>query len=143
MTIRDSLASEPSLILQSTVIENTGIVVFPNFQIVTRSGTIRIFSGSYDASSRILSIFSGALMNGQTGSLITGGTFIFTKDSRITADVVTADQVYDTYERYILGDRRLPLDARSELVRFISTDNSGAGILIAPSNMNYYYRSIR
>lgn len=134
----------PSVLPQATtVIENTGIVVFPNFQIVTQSGTIRIFSGSYDAGSRTLLIFSGALMNGQTGALITGWTFVFATSSQISADIITADQIYDTFERYILWERRLPLDARSQLIQFLSTDQSGALIPIAPSNTNYYYRSIR
>lgn len=82
-------------------------------------------------------------MNGQTGSLITGGTFIFTPDSEMSADIVTADQIYDTYEKYILDDRKLPIEVRSQILPFLMTDESGMTIPIAPSNTDYYNGVIR
>lgn len=82
-------------------------------------------------------------MNGQTGSFIRGGTFTFTADSEISADLVTAEQIYDTYEKYILDDRKLPLDVRTQILPFLTMDESGMTIPISPSNTDYYNGIIR
>ncbi len=121
----------------------TGVVIFPRFEIVTSSGNISVFSGSYNAQMKTLRIFSGTLTNGSSLSRITNGTFIFTPASFLIADIITPEKIYDTYERYILDDQRLPLDVRNEVLKFIQYDGSGKTLMIAPTNTRYYNSIIR
>lgn len=138
--VSDSLAP---LALTEPIILSEGTVSFPTFQIVTPAGTIRIFSGSYNADSRILSIYSGALMNGQTGSLIVDSNIEFTPASRITADMISPETIYETYRTYLLQSRDLPPSVRERVIRFLSVDTLGRPIPIAPTNTNYMNTRIR
>ncbi len=120
-----------------------GTVIFPNFLIVTSSGNISVSSGSYDAQTKILRIFSGTLTNGNIISRISNGVFTFTPGSVLIADVVTPEYIYDTYERYILDDQHLPLNVRNEVLKFIQYDGSGKTLTLAPTNTKYYNSIIR
>ncbi len=82
-------------------------------------------------------------MNGKERVYISNGTCIFTPESYLIADVLTPEQIYDTYERYILDDLRLPLDVRSEALRFIQFDGSGNTLSLSPTNTQYYNTVIR
>lgn len=143
--VRIAAFSDPMITVTSS--ENLslsdGTVSFPTFQIMTSSGTIRIFSGTYDSRTRTLFIHSGALMNGQTGSLILNSEILFTPESRITADMITVEQIYDVYSRFILGERTLPLETKSQMIQFLSTDTNGNIVPIAPQNTNYFNTRVR
>lgn len=74
---------------------------------------------------------------------IYSGSITFSATSNITADVLTADNLIDIFESYLLGDITLPSDVRDTLRTFLTTDELGNPILVTPTSTEYYDKKIR
>ncbi|GAB0174409.1 MAG: hypothetical protein HHAS10_02880 [Candidatus Altimarinota bacterium] len=147
-TIPDSLSGKidnlPQLEAVTMVSNLTGSVTLPSFRINTNLGAITLGSGSYDGQKKILTVFSGTLLQASGAILpIYSGVFQFSSESRLIADTITPDMIISNYEQYIYGDSRIPTDARVFMRDFITHDGSGALIPVAPSNAVYFNKYIR
>lgn len=118
-------------------------MILPDFRINTDSGVLTIFSGSYDAGTMRLTLFSGSLIASGSVTPLFSGSIQFDTASKITADILSSEQILQAYERMILGNVSLPADARTTVKHFLETDASGSLIPLTPSSTEYYNRNIR
>lgn len=64
-------------------------------------------------------------------------------NSKLITDTVSVNQIIDTYENYIYGEKRLPADVGTMLSDFLTHDASGSLIPVAPTNTTYFNTYIR
>ena len=82
-------------------------------------------------------------MLGGSGTEILSGSIIFDGNSKLIADTIQPDEIIDTYETYIYGQKRLQPDTRAVLRDFLSKNSSGTTIPVSPTNTMYFNKYIR
>ncbi len=104
---------------------------------------ISVASGTYNADTRTLLIHSGVLTQNGSGTQILSGSIMFDMNSKLIADTIQPNEIIDTYENFLYGEKRLQLDTRNLLIDFLTKNSSGAILPVAPTNVNYFNKNIR
>lgn len=82
-------------------------------------------------------------MQNGSGTQILSGTILFDPSSKLIADTIQPNEIIDTYENYLYGEKRLSSDVRTTLMDFLTKDLSGALMPVAPTNTMYFNKYIR